>query len=700
MPGNSDEHILNMRLKFSVENAEKIAAEIGKQKIQFAEYAKMEDRIRAIETGRLRAEFEMLRLQEIRMWNLRVEAQLLRRQANVIRENAEDIEMIAKPLAAIGATITGSILLAANRYISRAKEINATTDAWHRATTRVEKAQDRIGRVAADTLLPYYERVVNLAEKIAEFIEKNPEVVETGLKVGVGATILGTLGMAVAKGIKLIADFKMQEAANKMLLAAQIMSGAADKNLLASGAGNKFGADVVGKIFGRIGLVFIGLIVAKAAVDGVNEILNRTGIADKIANAQKKIEETSRRPYPGIIARPQAQIALPSPEKSPERFVAAIMGHKLEKEIVAAYENMLEEEKRITEDSAKERLRILEEAAQAEKDLTRSNNQAIAKINANASRAISKTLSDFQKEEQKAFIRYNEQRAEIVRDSGEDILRIEQQLQERLRELNEEHEVRMEELVRSRDALGVVKEQRDFERKRKEEERQSEIEVQQIRRDVAVRLQELSRQFSLERAERLQDLQERLSEIRTQRVEQLREQREHFAAEMRSIKENKARQLRELEIQKNEELRRNREGFLQKIRQLDAALLGELNLRNKYYAKMLVDVDKFLFAYRSRLAGLSSTTPGKASGGYTSGMVRTGEEGVEYILSHRTTKLAEGLLGHSLSQESIINALLKATRGGTTINVSDNRRFDRVPAIWEREEMNRELLLTLQGVFT
>lgn len=62
--------------------------------------------------------------------------------------------------------------------------------------------------------------------------------------------------------------------------------------------------------------------------------------------------------------------------------------------------------------------------------------------------------------------------------------------------------------------------------------------------------------------------------------------------------------------------------------------------------------------------------PKKAEGGMTNGLSIAGEAGREFIMSNRTTREAENMLGGRLTQERLLNALA----GGRRVNYYDNRR--------------------------
>ena len=132
--------------------------------------------------------------------------------------------------------------------------------------------------------------------------------------------------------------------------------------------------------------------------------------------------------------------------------------------------------------------------------------------------------------------------------------------------------------------------------------------------------------------------------------------------------------------------------FIAEIRDLDASLLGEKNLKARYYTLMLADADKFLADYRLKLASTpTAVPPGSASGGYVGYGVRLlGEQGREFVLSNSTTKAAEEYIGRGLSQDSILSALVRGSGNSRNVTYNDQRRFNATVPLSERRAIAKE----------
>ncbi len=101
--------------------------------------------------------------------------------------------------AAAGAAIIAPLALAARAYIQQAGEAESTSRRWNTAMQDIQQSQIRVGRVVAQEILPLLEKAADLAEKIAQFVEDNPDVVKAALAVGGSLVVVGGLVSAVGQ---------------------------------------------------------------------------------------------------------------------------------------------------------------------------------------------------------------------------------------------------------------------------------------------------------------------------------------------------------------------------------------------------------------------------------------------------------------------------------------------------------------------
>ncbi|MCB0207706.1 MAG: hypothetical protein KDJ52_00160 [Anaerolineae bacterium] len=183
---------------------------------------------------------------------------------------------IAGTLALTGAAIAGPLVLAATSFVDKAGQADATSRDWLATTKELERSQQRVGRIAAQAILPVLETAADLAEKVADFAEAHPAIVKAAL--GVGGALLGAAAVAevAEKGIRLVYDAASLAATGTQLLAGKLMQSAAAEQLAAAGIMQKAG---VGGLLGKLGgakgaLAMGGSVLGGVALGvGVNESL-------------------------------------------------------------------------------------------------------------------------------------------------------------------------------------------------------------------------------------------------------------------------------------------------------------------------------------------------------------------------------------------------------------------------------------------
>ncbi|HPO87443.1 MAG TPA: hypothetical protein PLN86_16495 [Candidatus Hydrogenedentes bacterium] len=647
---------------------------------------------------------------------------------------------------AAGVGITGGIFAAAERYVKNAQVATELTKQWTQQTERLQATQNRIGAVLAREALPMLKQAADLAGKAANFVEKNPEIVRAALNIGAAVASIGAVGMAVTKGIKLYADAKFALIGLQQLTAGKLMADAAKTQLAAAAAG-KYG--VAGGLIGpaTAGEAAAGGGIAASSallpiVTAVVSLLAGSYLGTKLGNfggksiygdqwqdkgfkeSMKDVFETTKKiailasPL-HILAGEAEKLGLISADTRAKIFELqkAILGlgDKAEsvgakagnpnftntqvtdsqKQLVDSYAQMLDDEKKATEDYYNQRNDIITQANREALAMGASHAKSMLQLDKRYDQQVTSITADYQKSAMQFEQNYASQRAQIVRDGGIAIQEIEARHQEALRKLTDEHNQRVADLVAGRDALGLVREQRDFEKKKSEMERDTNQEIAARRRDIALRLADLTRAHQQERAQRLADYKEQLAQAKQQHDEEAKQQAEAYTEQMRQQSQAKADALRELDKSYRTEQQRRREAFIAQVRDLDASLLGEQKTKRNYYAAMLKDVDAFLKSWRDKIpAGGSGNVPIRDMGGYAErgvyGLAQDGRR--EFVLSGPTTRAAEEAIGTSLSQSSIMRALT----GRNAITVYDHRRFDSRLTAEDRRAIQADTYETLR----
>lgn len=744
------------------ENARKIGHEISKELSEGLRTGELTEGDLAELEGISKGIEELKEMEEARKSELRTavsahrikavlynrEAQILNKTASDIRQNAEILRNSSQQLQGIsqlalgaGVGIVGGIFGFASKYVRDAKEATTVTTAWKAAQESLGESGQRIGSVLAQEALPMLRLAAQTAEKASQFIEKHPEIVRAALNAGVVLAGLGAVGLAVSKGIKLYADQLYLSSIPLQLRAGELQFAAAQEQLAAARirAGTPAvpggGAPQTGIPGGGVGgflatglVPFIGLLTASVAgskqlgdqLDSLQERM--TGVvknAPLVATLFKGIENGLLPLFPFIAPLRQLKQHLPDVTSLLEKLgfatekaaksepLTGVRGSSAFEQVLRAYEDYRKDDLALVQKHYAERQAVISSSLAAESAANRRFTSDSNRLSAQTGNAIRQATEQYEQQARNDEVKFAQERAQIIRDSGEEIKEIEENLQERLRQLRTDHEDRLEELVSSRDALGIVKEQQRYNRERAEEVRQANLEIRQKRADLAVRLQEQQQQFLQERAQRFAEFQSRIEEIRRQGAEQQKELAARHREEVLQIRQQRAERLKELDNQFKDERKRRYEYFVDNIRNLDAALLGEEQLRKRRQDEMIAELDRFLSRYNSGLTGLLQNFPSpaatRARGGYATygtyvlgDKIGGGRGKPEYVLGGELTELAERVLGGRLSQDKLA-AFLGAANGGSRNNVTynDGRRFDSRISSTDRESIVDDTLSAL-----
>jgi hypothetical protein len=638
-----------------------------------------------------------------------------------LKNVSDAISIVSRAAIATGGAITGGVFGLAFKYVKDAKEATALTRAWTAETDKLKDVQNRAGKVMAEVALPTLRKAAQLAEIATSFIEKHPEIVQAALNTGLVLAGLGAVGLAVSKGIKLVADAAYILGAAGQVSAAELQMKASLNQLAAAGIQSKTsifsGIGIPGKAALSAGAIAAGPIVAVVAsiLGGLalggwaydmfakfaesktgkggrrlNELatgfgyMTGTGLGVIAGKSDTEIERKAL-VFAAIIGKLTGAIDENSPlwvkaansvagaGQILERVAGQIKGSDKEQEIVDAFMKYQEGLADLERDTARKRLEIVRDAAHAIADAERERNQRVQQIIEDYNDRVADITRSYEEARIRAEQDYILERQKIEEDASVRQQEIREDLAKKLQQIELDHRDRVYDLASARDALGLVREQRDYNRKRQEAIDESNDALAKLKADTRRRLDELDRRHQIEAQRRFEDYQRQLAEAAEQEQKQLAEAQEAYNKQIAQIRENEANKLRELELAYREQQIRLREAFTDELNDLDATLLNEKNLKSGYYTLMLQDAQAFVDKYRSTLGGLSNITPpGRSLGGYTSGLVRTGEAGLEYVLNAQTTRAMERLLGGRITQHSL---LMKASGGSSGIVWNDQRRF-------------------------
>jgi hypothetical protein len=324
----------------------------------------------------------------------------------------------------------------------------------------------------------------------------------------------------------------------------------------------------------------------------------------------------------------------------------------------------------------------------------------VAKINQKAAADRGNIVSNFVKQSVESQKKYEAERANIIRDGGIEIQRIEKNRLEELRKLEMDHNDRVGELAANRDALGLVLEQRAFDRAKAEIDNKTNDEIAQRRQDMAIRLQDLAANFAAERAQKQAQFQQDLADNQARRLADLKEQQalreeemKRRADEIKQIRADENTKLQDLARAHLAEITQIRAAFTARRQDLGIFLNNEQLMIRKNQESTLADLKTYLASQRALQANVAR--PGMAAGGYTYGeVIQT--HGIEFVTNPATTRALERMIGGRLNQQNLIAAV---SGGGQNITLNDSRRFDGTYTKAMRREVRDSTLETLREVF-
>lgn len=638
-----------------------------------------------------------------------------------IGQAAQGLGQLSKTAFLSGVGLLGSMYALANRYAKTTKEATDTTREWNNQTERLQKSSERVMEVLAREALPTLTKIADIAEKIADFAERNPQIAKLAVNTGFLLTAAGAIGMIASQGVQFATGVLNLVQASKTLLAysASMAASSAAGNLgaggasvLASGAGTLTASGVaatasaiIPAIIATLAVVAAGAIIGTAVYEkfvrkvtggpslgqiaGGAAYLTGTAIgkvSTKLGLTDEKEAERKTLVFTALIAKWTGAIdegsglykaAVASIKNTNTELKSTISNADLSKlkEMVGGFQNAQIETVRKAEQQKQD---IIRNSANAQVDIMRNLARQISSIQRNYTDQVKSITDNFNRNEVQAEQQYKESRMSIIESAGQAAIDAEKRLQQDLERLRSEHQDRVDELVDERDALGLVKEKRRYDKERDEKVKAANEEINEMKAESKRRLQELDNQYRRERIQRNQAFQQQLKDAKEQKDKEIREAKIAAAQAAEDERINKERQLRELRIQTQRELDERRRNFQQQLNDLGNFLTSDAKLRQKYYSTMLSEVDKLVSNLQSRFEGngLGSGTAvgGYAAGGYVrrDGKYRMAEGNMEeYVLNNRTTKAIEARLGEKITDTS----LLRSLTGGDVMNYIDQRNI-------------------------
>lgn len=688
----------------------------------------------------------------MRQFNEQIEE--AKKNARELRSISRDLGQISREAFLIGATITGGIFAAANKYVKDAKEATAVTEKWKAAQDSLSKSGTRVGAVLAEQALPLLQKAATLADKAAGFVEKHPEIVSAALNAGLVLAALGAVGTAVSKGIRLVADIQYLAAVaqeqigiNKFVAAVlQFYAGVQEyagatgikgAGGLAGGAGGLAGGGGIAGFLKYAAVTVAALIAGGVIGDAVGDAIAKKTEGENAKNYTGKDYLTEAKQILAISAAGWGKV-FGGAELSNKWFRSVseglgLMADKAQEAadalkslnaVNSAYQDYIKADQQTIAKYKEDREQVISDTKKSLADSAARYANEIASATTSHQNQISSLMANFAQENQQAEIQYNTERASIVQQGGLEIQRIEQQHQEDMLKLQQAHEDRVRDLVASRDALGLVKENEAYARERKQAEADTNKQIAQRRQDLAIQLRDLAQNYEQQRQQRQAQYQQQIEEAKAQYQQQLQQAAQAYADEQKQIHEQEAQKLAELDRNLQVEHQKNRQAFIENINDLSKSLSDQRTLRLQYQNLMIQDEQRFWQQVRGSIPTASSI-PATAGGGTSTasvvpnptttasstispwllwlgqhdysgyaykGAYAMAQNGIpEYVLSGQGTQAAERLIGGKLNQETILSALAMMS-GGRSVQYNDSRRFNASIPASERRRIQDETI--------
>jgi hypothetical protein len=611
-------------------------------------------------------------------------------------EDNEKLQYVFTRVGVAGAAILGPMVLSANRYVQEAGAADSVSRTWLQSTDRLSNAQLRVGRVIAQEILPALEAAASLAEKIADLSEQHPELVRAGLATGSILATVGAVGSlyTTAKGVM---------ARVALLSAGTSAAGAAATGTAAAGAGGLASAGATGALLA----VAAGLTALPALLG--RSLGQKLGTWQAAENLGTQAYDAVRRAL-GLMGdqatQSAGQINAAAGSLRSQAQTDAFIGYQQqETEAAQQYES---QRLQIVNDYGRQRAEAEANYENQRAEIIANYKSSLADESASYARQTANAARSYYQAEVQAEQDYYRQRTKLAQSYSLEVQRAEQDHQRRMLEMQADHALRVEDLLDNQDAFGLLSEMRSYEKNRSQAEGDYAVDSARRSQDFSLRLAEMENEFAQTRARRQADYAQQRADAEVEyglRNEQRQKQMEQqlkaldaqYKAETARAEQQQADKLQQLRRQAADEQQARYTAFANQMRDLNAYLGQETDLRSQYYTYWGTQFETFMQANLDAMEKLAYPTtsgtklPGRAAGGYVgAGLYQTGEEGYEYVLSHKTTAALEKMSGSKLSQGKVLNLL--GGNSGQVINYYDQRRIDgRVSAADKRELRNDNL---------
>lgn len=639
-------------------------------------------------------------------------------QLRSLKRAAGELTQVGHTMTFAGLAIAGPFVAAAKAWVDASSKTSGAARDWVQASRQVESSYLRVGRVAATVLLPSIKQTADLTDKLATFIERNPDLVRAVLAVGGG--------LAGAGALVTVAGSLAQSALNIALLAGKLGVGAGGAPI-ASTIG--YGGAALGAGIGAAAPLYLADSMRADLYRRNNQPMPAQGktLADLwqliVNRPQGESYGSQGAPVVGLlqqIANNTGALANDRGDRQPDRTFSAMMRGEDSKRPDTSYYDMLANEKKAalplfmafqranTANGAdyKSSYNQIEAAnsagaAQAESSYNlnrlrqvRDFNQNEAQIEASYNSNRLRQLRDFQENEAQALVAFNENQAKAADAHALDMARADQDHADDLKRMAQDHAGRSRDLAAAGDALGFVKEKEQYQKQVAESNANAAKDKTRREQDYVRETEDARKAFEEQRQQRLADFGQQQADAKQafddekrQRDAQFQQQLRDEADDYRDLKAKRETehqdQLTQLGAHYIEQKEQIKQAFIDQLNAIDPILTGMTKAVQTKMQKASDEFQKFLDGVTSQTTGgpgycgpgyhwdakrkmcvkdtVTGGVPAVASGGYAGyGLHMLGEgtgalAGREFVLNALTTRTLEQRQGGPLSQSNILN---------------------------------------------
>jgi hypothetical protein len=610
-----------------------------------------------------------------------------------VGKTEDSINKVGIRLAAIGAVMSGAILKGAKDYVSAVGMGSSVSRSWQASTLQLQEAYTKIGGVFATVLLPVMQKAADLADKIANFFQKYPDLAK--LVVGTaGAATVGGTAIAVVQGAKTMTAIQAIAAAATAAAGGTVAGGAAT----AAAAGGAFGATTAGAaaaaaegtaagtaVAGGAGLAatIAGTVLGGLALGlAGNQFLSQTKSGKDAGTASSDKVLTVVAYELGLVAQ-----KLGAPGTTALSWASNVGGATgaIPKQAAAApASDMNTGNGFISTQLLQQTLQYQIQVQRADQDFKRQQFTATRDFNIQQEYAqedyqlqVSRSTRDFYIQQEYAAQDYYLQASIASRDYYISVARSEQDYNISRTRAAEDHNFDLQQIMLSGDALQYYYSQREYNLSQSRADQDYQLQKTRAAQDFAKSQGDAALQFQISQARSQQQFQiQEADAAQNFQIQQKRSQ-DQFDIQMSDMDYNfQLERTRRAEDFKNE--------ILPELGDEASTRLAIEQQLNNSYIKMLNQI--------SANQNAAAKAPGKASGGYVSQGLYNLHSG-EYVLDANTTQAAESVAKGNLTQDKIAQML---TGGGGGLVVNNNQTFARGMSADEKNDIRsdtRKLLI-------